>query len=577
MPSCPVPSLTSLATVEGRSVLPEGWRADPQRPELQPALLELIRRTTSRLPQDVIEALVAGRNAEAEASRGADGRIYALPVFADAFGLAYNTDALAKAGFDIQWVEIPSARQLVMVRDAREPMAALGWYRNAERERFAAGLATQLEERDASLKLSQAELTLLETRIDHAVADGSLARNPALLDAIAALKKSGGVLHLIGLLSPGGVHSSQAHILALARTVAQAGVPVRVHALLDGRDTPPSSGLGYMKTFLAGIQGLDIAVTTVAGRFYGMDRDKRWDRVQCAYDAIVSAKGAPAKDALAAIEASYADGKTDEFMLPAIIGDYAGVRDGDGVAMANFRADRAREILTALLDPAFDGFTRGHVASFAVRLGMTEYSDALNPFLNTLFPAESLTGILGEIVSASGRTQLRIAETERQGHRARFEFESMQARQQRRPSRRQLRRQARERLRRMPRQQRRQVLAAEGMRLQRDHMQSARALRIVAPGAPQRQEIQAQAETGLAYGERPASPPALRQPVATQEHLLGLPQRARGRVIDVAICRAVKPALRVESDNGGGQGHIGRRHGNRLRKYRERRKKRIIG
>ena len=253
-------------------------------------------------------------------------------------------------------------------------------------------------------------------RIDHAVADGSLARNPALLDAIAALKKSGGALHLIGLLSPGGVHSSQAHILALARTVAQAGVPVRIHALLDGRDTPPSSGLGYMKTFLAGIQGLDITVATVAGRFYGMDRDKRWDRVQRAYDAIVSAQGAPAKDALAAIEASYADGKTDEFMLPAIIGDYAGVRDGDGVAMANFRADRAREILTALLDPAFDGFTRGHVASFAVRLGMTEYSDALNPFLNTLFPAESLTGILGEIVSASGRTQLRIAETEKYAH-----------------------------------------------------------------------------------------------------------------------------------------------------------------
>lgn len=253
-------------------------------------------------------------------------------------------------------------------------------------------------------------------RIDRAVADGSLARNPALLDAIAALKKSGGALHLIGLLSPGGVHSSQAHILALARTVAQAGVPVRVHALLDGRDTPPSSGLGYMKTFLAGIQGLNIAVATVAGRFYGMDRDKRWDRVQCAYDAIVSAKGTPAKDALAAIEASYADGKTDEFMLPAIIGDYAGIRDGDGVAMANFRADRAREILTALLDPAFDGFARGHVASFAVRLGMTEYSDALNPFLNTLFPAESLTGILGEIVSASGRTQLRIAETEKYAH-----------------------------------------------------------------------------------------------------------------------------------------------------------------
>ena len=257
-------------------------------------------------------------------------------------------------------------------------------------------------------------------RIDQAVADGSLAANPALTGAIARLRRSGGRMHLLGLLSPGGVHSHQDHMAALARVIADAGVPVSVHAFLDGRDTPPSSARGFVAKFMADVAGHDVAIATVAGRYYAMDRDKRWDRVSLAYQALVDGTGVAAADPLAAIDASYAAGKTDEFMLPAVIAGYGGqmggMRDGDGVLMANFRADRAREILGALVDPAFDGFPRPRRPELAVRLGMTEYSTELNGFFDVLFPAESLTRLLGEEVSAAGLRQLRIAETEKYAH-----------------------------------------------------------------------------------------------------------------------------------------------------------------
>src|SRR5262249_13185225 len=146
---------------------------------------------------------------------------------------------------------------------------------------------------------------------------------------------------------------------ALARALADAGVGVRVHALLDGRDTPPQSARGYMASFLQDIADHPaIRVATVGGRYYGMDRDKRWERGQLAYDAMLDAQGPRLADPSQAIAASYQAGETDEFMKPAAIGDYPGMRDGDGLLMANFRADRAREILTALLDPKFDGFPR---------------------------------------------------------------------------------------------------------------------------------------------------------------------------------------------------------------------------
>lgn len=254
-------------------------------------------------------------------------------------------------------------------------------------------------------------------RIDQAVADGTLAKNPILQKAIAALKETKGTFHLLGLISPGGVHSHQDHLVAVARTVATAGVPVCIHAFLDGRDVPPSSALGFMETFLKDIAGTaGIRVVTVSGRYYAMDRDKRWDRVQLATDAMLSAKGIPAVNPIAAIQASYDNGKTDEFMLPAIMDGYQGMQNGDALMMGNFRADRAREILHALADPAFDGFARSRQITFCALLGMTEYSKDLNNLFTALFPAESLTRILGEEVCSAGKTQLRIAETEKYAH-----------------------------------------------------------------------------------------------------------------------------------------------------------------
>ncbi|WP_142849987.1 2,3-bisphosphoglycerate-independent phosphoglycerate mutase [Telmatospirillum sp. J64-1] len=253
-------------------------------------------------------------------------------------------------------------------------------------------------------------------RIDQAVADGSLAANQTLIDMIGTLRDTGGVCHLMGLMSPGGVHSHQDHLAALARIVAGAGVKVMVHAFLDGRDTPPSSAKDYVAKFLADVDGFDVAIATVSGRYYAMDRDKRWDRVQLAYDAMTLAKGERAADALGAIVQSYEAGKTDEFMLPTVIGDFTGMKDGDGLLMGNFRADRAREILAALVDPAFDGFERAARPDFSVRVGMVEYSRELNAFLPALFPAEQLTEILGEVICEHGLTQLRIAETEKYAH-----------------------------------------------------------------------------------------------------------------------------------------------------------------
>ncbi len=254
-------------------------------------------------------------------------------------------------------------------------------------------------------------------RVDQAVADGSLAKNPALVETIAALKETKGTFHLLGLLSPGGVHSHQDHLVAVARTVASAGIPVCIHAFLDGRDVPPSSALGFMEKFLKDVADMpNIHVSTVSGRYYAMDRDKRWARVQLATEAMMMAEGVPAATPLTAIQASYDSGKTDEFMLPAVITGYQGMQNGDALMMGNFRADRAREILHALADPAFDGFERTRQVSFCALLGMTEYSTDLNALFTALFPAESLTRILGEEVCNAGKTQLRIAETEKYAH-----------------------------------------------------------------------------------------------------------------------------------------------------------------
>lgn len=254
-------------------------------------------------------------------------------------------------------------------------------------------------------------------RIDRAIADGSLARMPALQEFVSKLKAAGGTAHVMGLMSPGGVHSHQHQIAALAGILADAGLSVAVHAFLDGRDTPPKSAAGYLRQFESDMAGHGkVRVATVEGRYYAMDRDKRWDRVEKAYRTLVAAEGEHADGAVKAVEAAYARGETDEFVLPTAIGDYAGIKDGDGVLFANFRADRIREIAGALLDPEFAGFSRQKRVTFSAALGLVEYSTELNRFLATLFPPEDLSSTFGEVIANAGMTQLRIAETEKYAH-----------------------------------------------------------------------------------------------------------------------------------------------------------------
>ena len=254
-------------------------------------------------------------------------------------------------------------------------------------------------------------------RIDAAIADGSLAADPTLAEYAAKLGASGGVCHLLGILSDGGVHSHLRQTAALARIVAGHGVAVAVHIFTDGRDVPPSSARGFLADFDAATAGVpNIHIATVTGRYYAMDRDKRWDRIVRAYDNLVSASGAPARDVHQAIDAAYGRGETDEFITPRVIGNYAGMAAGDGLLVSNFRADRMRQILTALVDPDFDDFPRPVRIDWAAACGMVEYSSHLNGFLTCLFPSVELDGILGEVVAEAGLAQLRIAETEKYAH-----------------------------------------------------------------------------------------------------------------------------------------------------------------
>lgn len=252
-------------------------------------------------------------------------------------------------------------------------------------------------------------------RIGQAIADGSLARNPALTALIAALHQSRGTCHLMGLVSPGGVHAHQDHGLALARILAEARIPTRIHAFTDGRDTPPTSGAAAIAALQAALPP-GVRIGTVIGRYYAMDRDNRWDRVERATLAIADGQGATFADAASALDAAYAEKVSDEFIVPACIGDYAGMRDGDALLSFNFRADRIRELLTALLDPGFDAFPRARRPHLVAALGMTRYSDALAPMMTALFPPQTMDRLLGETVADAGLRQLRIAETEKFPH-----------------------------------------------------------------------------------------------------------------------------------------------------------------
>ena len=218
-------------------------------------------------------------------------------------------------------------------------------------------------------------------RVSDTVESGGLAQIPELNAFIEALRQSGGACHLLGLVSPGGVHSHQDHAAALAAYVASAGVRTFLHAFTDGRDTPPRSSDEDLKRLLAALPP-SVTVATVCGRYYAMDRDNRWERVSRAYDLLVSAQAPRFPDPLAVVADAYAHDKSDEFIDPAVVGDYQGMKDGDGVLCFNFRADRVRELLGAMLDPAFTGFERKKVVHFAAAAGLTQYSTDLDRFMS---------------------------------------------------------------------------------------------------------------------------------------------------------------------------------------------------
>lgn len=252
-------------------------------------------------------------------------------------------------------------------------------------------------------------------KIDDAIKTGAFAENEALVAFAGRLSETGGTAHLMGVMSPGGVHAHQRHIAAAAKALADKGIRVVLHLFTDGRDTPPKSAAGYLREFEAAL-GDAGRIATISGRFYAMDRDNRWERVSAAYEAITAAKGACAPDAETAIQTAYGNGDTDEFVPPTIIGDYSGAADGDGVMFLNFRADRARELLSILLDPDFDQADIQGRPSFAARLGMVEYSDRHNQFMTTMFPSSAIKNTLGEWVAAQDKRQLRLAETEKYPH-----------------------------------------------------------------------------------------------------------------------------------------------------------------
>lgn len=256
------------------------------------------------------------------------------------------------------------------------------------------------------------------TRIDAAIADGSFFANPALVSACDAAKRGSGTLNVMGLVSPGGVHSSEEHILALLDLAFREKVPrVAVHAFLDGRDTPPRSARASLERLEEKLrQGRDAFVATVSGRYFAMDRDRRWDRVAKAWSAIVDGKAEfQADGALAALDRAYARGETDEFVSPTVAHQDWSLRDGDAVVFMNFRADRARQLSHALVDTEFDGFRRDRVPRLSSFVTLTDYEKGLGVSA-IAYPAESTNNSLGEYLSALGLRQLRIAETEKYAH-----------------------------------------------------------------------------------------------------------------------------------------------------------------
>src|SRR5215813_8471962 len=251
-------------------------------------------------------------------------------------------------------------------------------------------------------------------RIDLALRDGSFFSNPVLLEAMRAAKRPGAALHLLGLLSEGGVHSHQRHVDGLLELAHRRGVGrVWVHAFTDGRDNPPRSARTYIEALEKTLRQTGGGVGTISGRYYAMDRDGRWDRIEKAYRALVASAGESASSAREAIENAYARGETDEFVLPTIVGKDSRIRDGDAAIFFNFRADRARQLTRALTDPDFSEFPRGDTP----RLHLVTFTEYKKEFpLPVAFPTPKLENILAEVWAAHGIRNLRIAETEKYAH-----------------------------------------------------------------------------------------------------------------------------------------------------------------
>ena len=257
-------------------------------------------------------------------------------------------------------------------------------------------------------------------KINKSIKDGSFSENPALVNAMTKAVENDSALHLLGLVSDGGVHSHINHLYALIDLAVMSGVGrIFIHAFMDGRDTPPASGIDYIKAleaYIAGKPGARIA--TVTGRYWAMDRDNRWERLEHTYKALVTGKGKRAVSGVEAIEQSYAVDETDEFIKPTVICGDAGpvgmIRDGDSIIFFNFRADRARELTVALTKRDFDGFRRESVPELSSYVTMTRYDENF-PF-PAAFPPDKITHILGEVLSEHNLTQLRIAETEKYAH-----------------------------------------------------------------------------------------------------------------------------------------------------------------
>ena len=256
------------------------------------------------------------------------------------------------------------------------------------------------------------------TRIEHAIETGEFQRNKVLAKALDTARAPGQALHILGLLSPGGVHSHEAQIHALLERAVRSGVSdVRVHAFLDGRDTPPKSAEASLLSLQRKCNEVGGGrIASICGRYYAMDRDKRWERVQQAYDLITQGKAEfRSATAVEALHAAYARGETDEFVKASLVGEPMPMRDGDAVVFMNFRADRARQLTLALTEPGFDGFARERVPRLGYYCTLTRYGDDFSG-LPAAFPPQTVSNGFGEYLSRRGLKQLRIAETEKYAH-----------------------------------------------------------------------------------------------------------------------------------------------------------------